>query len=255
MVRPAGIDDRHAIPRDIPLPPLELRRFRKTLRWGAAFGAAGIVLCLAFVDRPVIAMARRMDASVREVFDIITHFGESTWYLVSFAVLALLCWLLALKRHAVVFVFAFCAVAGPGLANQLLKVIFGRTRPAALESLAFYEFHPFMGFEWNHQSMPSGHACNAATLTVVFCTLLPHGRYFWPLPYIVIACSRVVLDVHFPSDVVFGYTLGLLGALGVRVVFERRLGMENLRLIGGRRTLSSQMDPKRKPRDPKERQE
>jgi undecaprenyl-diphosphatase len=188
---------------------------------------------MALVDRPVIRAMRGANQSVRDFFETVTHFGESTWYLVSFAVLAVFFWILALKRHALAMLFAFCAIAGPGLANQLLKLLIGRVRPRVMgESLAYYQFHPFMGFDWDNQSMPSGHACNAATLTVVFCTLVPQARYFWPVPLAVIAFSRVAIDVHFPSDIVLGYTLGLLGALGIRLLFERKFKVEKLRLLG-----------------------
>lgn len=100
------------------------------------------------------------------------------------------------------------ALLGTGL-NNLVKVVVGRNRP---------HFEPSRITAFG-ESFPSGHAMNA---TVVYCVLLIliwswlHTRrrraaaiFGTTLLVVLIAASRVVLTVHYVSDVAAGITLGV----------------------------------------------
>lgn len=100
------------------------------------------------------------------------------------------------------------ALVGTGL-NNLIKVVVGRNRP---------HFEPSRATAFG-KSFPSGHAMNAA---VVYCVLLTliwsqlHTRRRrtaaicgTTLLLVLIAASRVVLTVHYVSDVIAGITLGV----------------------------------------------
>tara|TARA_Y100001970_G_scaffold182381_1_gene221900 strand:- start:1389 stop:1988 length:600 start_codon:yes stop_codon:yes gene_type:complete len=93
---------------------------------------------------------------------------------------------------------------------QILKPFFGRIRPSHI-SLDGLNLLVSKGGKW---SMPSNHASNIFTLTVIL-------SYFYSkvkLPLysfaILIALSRVYVGVHYPGDViagsVFGYSVGWL---------------------------------------------
>ncbi|MAK91456.1 MAG: phosphatase PAP2 family protein [Oceanospirillaceae bacterium] len=59
-------------------------------------------------------------------------------------------------------------------------------------------------------SFPSGHTMNAVNFAVLFCVFAP--ALFWlVVPFaILVALSRVILGMHYPTDVLVGAALGLL---------------------------------------------
>ncbi len=60
----------------------------------------------------------------------------------------------------------------------------------------------------DHGSFPSGHTLHAVMAAVVSASLLPAAAPLFLLAALVIAASRVVLGVHYPSDVLAGAALG-----------------------------------------------
>ncbi|MET0378635.1 MAG: phosphatase PAP2 family protein [Spongiibacteraceae bacterium] len=100
-----------------------------------------------------------------------------------------------------------CAVAGIGLLNHGLKIIFERERPLRIHDL-------IVETSW---SFPSGHASGAVVtygmLAWVLCQLLPRATH---LPLVLCAAaialnvglSRVLLQVHYCSDVLAGFAIG-----------------------------------------------
>ena len=103
--------------------------------------------------------------------------------------------------------FAVAALLS-NLASSLLKLGFGRARPDLIEHL-------------DHQtsfSYPSGHATSAAVVYLLLAWLAPpRWRPFaWTLAAAMIllnACSRIMLGVHWASDIVGGTMLGAAFAL------------------------------------------
>lgn len=63
-------------------------------------------------------------------------------------------------------------------------------------------------------SFPSGHTMNAVNFATLICWFFP--ELFWlVVPFAaLVAISRVVLGMHYPTDVVVGAALGLLLSLG-----------------------------------------
>jgi undecaprenyl-diphosphatase len=94
---------------------------------------------------------------------------------------------------------------------RILKVFFGRVRPGHGSGFTFF------GTTGNYNSFPSGHSADAFVSGVFLYYLLKQTKYarfrFLPLIYaFLIAISRVFVSAHFPSDVVAGMTIGILGA-------------------------------------------
>lgn len=122
------------------------------------------------------------------------------------------------------------SVGGAMALNLLVKVLFARPRPALWVSLkpAFY------------YSFPSGHAMGAAALVTALGFLLWQRRGQWlawvlgPLFVLGVGWSRVYLGVHYPSDVLAGWTGSVGWVAGLHLLFSpafhqlRRLWREAL---------------------------
>jgi undecaprenyl-diphosphatase len=115
------------------------------------------------------------------------------------------------------------ALLGGAALNALLKSLFSRTRPDV--------------FEWRtpyaaHFSFPSGHSMNAmvvyATIAFILARVLPPGPARTAgiagclTSIVLVGASRVYLGVHFPSDVIGGFLVGLAWVAACVMVMERR---------------------------------
>jgi undecaprenyl-diphosphatase len=71
----------------------------------------------------------------------------------------------------------------------------------------------------DHGSFPSGHTLHAVMAAVVTASLIPAIAPVFLLIALLIALSRVVLGVHYPSDVLAGAALGgILGKITVAIL-------------------------------------
>lgn len=170
-----------------------------------------IVLSYVYLDQAVDLWCHdTITPSQKEIFVIITQFGESTFYLIGFALGALLFhyyWKRPLCAHRSLFLFS--AVAVSGILADIIKVIAGRYRPSEL-----FE-HGQFGFDFFHleralTSFPSGHTTTAFALAAAI-------TYIWPrfaLPAwlfaLTIGISRIAITAHYPSDVLGGALTGIL---------------------------------------------
>jgi undecaprenyl-diphosphatase len=169
---------------------------------------------LAF-DLPLLWIAQRggggrLDAA----WSLVSHLGYE-WGVVPVD-LALVAALLLLRRWRAA-LFAAVALGGSGLLNVGAKLAFGRVRPDLWESIA-----PEHNF-----SFPSGHAMGSMTLACVLALLL--WRTPWRRPAIAglamfvaaVGWSRIHLGVHFPSDILAGWALGLAWTVAWWIAFAR----------------------------------
>jgi undecaprenyl-diphosphatase len=119
------------------------------------------------------------------------------------------------RRQALVF---FATIALAQVASEVLKTIFQRPRP---------DLVPHGSYVYS-MSFPSGHSLLAAatflTLAGILAGMQPHRGFkafvfaIAGLMIIAIGVSRVYLGVHWPTDVLGGWTLGAAFALAARLV-------------------------------------
>lgn len=160
----------------------------------------------------------RMDMSppVTSFFKGITKMGNTA----TLAVIILLfgCWLAIKKDWSAIALFFFNTAIIGGCLNLTLKHLFNRPRPS-LTHLVYAA----------HSSFPSGHSMGS---------MLTYGTLFLLLPLFIrqklpcrliqltlvalvifIGISRVYVGVHYPSDVLAGFSLGLSGLFATYPTF------------------------------------
>jgi undecaprenyl-diphosphatase len=142
---------------------------------------------------------------------------------------ALVVFFLALdgKKHMAVFLAA--SVVSGLIASTILKEIFHRPRPDIVPH----------GVTVVTASFPSGHSMMSAVTYLTMGALLARSQprkilkaYFLIAPLVltfIVGVSRVYLGVHWPSDVLAGWTAGAVWALGCWLAAKRlqnRKGLE-----------------------------
>ena len=146
--------------------------------------------------------ARRV---VRMYFRAVSRLGDGAFWVALMLVLALVDGRRGLDAAG------HMAVVG-GVANLLyrrLKNWTRRPRPFARDSRIQAWIPPLDEF-----SFPSGHTLHAVSFSVVACSFYPALGWLL-LPFsLSVAASRVVLGVHYPSDVLAATGIGLLLGIG-----------------------------------------
>ena len=96
-----------------------------------------------------------------------------------------------------------------GAATTILKWLFRRQRPAG-EGWGFYS-------HFDRHAFPSGHAGRSACMAVLLAPLLPLPWSYLLLPAwaVTVGLARVALQVHFVSDIIGGWVVGLLVGLAI----------------------------------------
>jgi membrane-associated phospholipid phosphatase len=112
-------------------------------------------------------------------------------------------------------------VAAPaigGLLSELGKLVYARSRPAGAIPLGEHTY-----------AFPSGHASTSAAVIVTLAYVLAREKIIsWPVAIVLggslpllVGLSRLALDVHWVTDVVGGWSVGLLVAALSAAAYER----------------------------------
>jgi len=160
-------------------------------------------------DEPILRYLHQHATPGRDAaMKIISGLGHE-WGVVPLGVLIFVL-LLVVKRRGNA-VFWAVAVGGAGLLNQGAKMSFRRTRPDLWESVAPEHTYSF----------PSGHSMGSMAFVAALAVLAWPTRWRWwaivlgGVFTLLVGFSRVYLGVHFPSDVVAGWSASLAWVLGV----------------------------------------
>lgn len=157
----------------------------------------GLILLLYAGDRPVFA----------DIARIVTALGDGAVVLPAAALGAVI---LMLRRDWRGAALILGITLSGRLLVELMKGWTHRLRPEDHQHLAAAQSYAF----------PSGHAANATMVWLTLALLLPRGNRaralaIWGAVWLALAvgASRVILGVHWPSDVIAGWALGLFWTL------------------------------------------
>jgi undecaprenyl-diphosphatase len=193
-------------------------------------GIATIGLAALLFDARLIAWSRALPPGVHDVFGWITRWGESGWLLIPSAVVVVAVllgdWRRVSRPNAgawfEIATFAavlFVVVAATGITTDIIKPIVGRFRPEYVPGSGAFAFAPFSFGGYARYSFPSGHATTMAAVAVMATFVPGIVTIAVVAAAALVAVSRVIVGVHFPSDVVGGALIGFgVGYLILRVM-------------------------------------
>lgn len=134
------------------------------------------------------------------------------------------------KNKKIALWYVLTVALGAGAMNQLVKFFFQRERPTSVEHLITQHGYSF----------PSGHAMGSVIVygALLFLIIRTYSSWKVILPAILviipliglIGISRIYLGVHYPSDIIGGYSLGLTVlsiSLGIYSLFLTKEDIRN----------------------------
>ena len=166
--------------------------------------------------------AEHATATSTDVLRWITHLGASALLIGVMVVIGLTAALTGRRRRWTLLGFLLTVGVGVVLINNGLKLLVDRDRPDIVEHLA----------GTNSSSFPSGHSAAAAAcwaaLAVVVSRRWPHLRRRWlagaaAAIAVLVASSRVLLGVHWLTDVIAGLLVGWAWFFVALLIFGSRL--------------------------------
>ena len=151
-------------------------------------------------------------------------FGHGTGVILILTTVIVLC-RPTLRRCSWMIASAF----GAGLCANIVKLLVARTRPRAFDGDRVYDTFASLNYSTPlttfsehagnslQQSFPSAHTATAFGLALALAHLFPRGHKWFYVLASLVACQRVCMWHHYPSDVFCGAAVGLaFGAFAMR---------------------------------------
>ncbi|MBN1217976.1 MAG: phosphatase PAP2 family protein [Anaerolineae bacterium] len=136
-----------------------------------------------------------------QVARVIAHVGDGYYVFGGLGVFYLLGWLLdnpLLRRDVLTIVLIILAA---GIVTTGIKYVVRRQRPRPPDE--------FVSLKYDKYSFPSGHATRMAALAVTTVFFYPSLGWLLGAAALLVAVARVVVGIHYVSDIVVGLTVGV----------------------------------------------
>lgn len=169
-----------------------------------------------FDENIMNAIHKKANPTLKNIMKFITFFGSGRFY-ISLGTILTICFVRR-KKYIEVSSLAMCSLGSYGL-NELIKHYYRRIRPIK-----------YFLIKQGGYSFPSGHAMVSMTFYSIFIYIYLRNKNWgkkkvliWILNYLfigLIGFSRIYLGVHWPTDVIGGYIIGLAFYLAVILIFE-----------------------------------
>lgn len=163
-------------------------------------------------DYAILEFGHNLHISAGSFFDgffkYFTHLGDAGLFVILIGLL-LICFK---NTRKIGLSMVGAVVIGALFTNIIIKPLVARPRPYADETRIFYQWWLDVGMEMESDfSFPSGHT-TAVTSAMMGFFLAGNKKYSWTgfLFAILMGFSRIYLCVHYPSDVLFGFIIGII---------------------------------------------
>lgn len=194
-------------------------------------GANLVLLSIVLFDQPVAAYFLKTNSLLKRIGAFMTDTGNSAWILMASALL-----LIEAVRHrraaksfsarfnalflSQLAAYVFLAVSISGVSANILKRLIGRARPAFHDGMVPFDILPLHN-SYQYMSFPSGHATTVGAVMMAVALIVPSCRLLCLILALWFGFSRVMIGVHFTSDVIAGLSFGAWFSIILAVVFSR----------------------------------
>jgi undecaprenyl-diphosphatase len=175
----------------------------------------GVSTLVEYLDSLETQLCLRLNAlsrnvALRQFFRSISKLGDYPAYLIVGIPCAAL-----LEESGLSFMLQMLATAAVGMAiYKTMKNTLVRERPYVTHAGVSCAAAPL-----DRYSFPSGHTMHAVSFAILFSAYVPIMIWLMAPFAVLVAVSRVVLGLHYPSDVVVGAILGATLAVASLAVF------------------------------------
>ena len=198
---------------------------RSVFYWTLGFLVTAIAIAASFYFDDVVRdfIARYQNPGMRNFMRNVSRFGDWPEHFALGLILAAVARWRGNKKWMRIFLSMLIALSIAGLAGRAIKISTGRARPSVKAEQAWNGPH----LSSKYHAFPSGHA----VASTAFFAVLTFATWRIGLPCLVIPIligfSRIYGGAHYLSDVICAAVLGILCALVVWRIGNRRSKAEN----------------------------
>ncbi len=198
---------------------------RSVFYWTLGVLIATIAIAASFYFDDVVRdfIAQHQNPGMRDFMRNVSRFGDWPEHFALGLILAAVAWWRGNKKWTRIFLSMLIALSIAGLAGRAIKVTTGRARPSVKSEQAWNGPH----LSSKYHAFPSGHA----VASTAFFAVLTFASWRIGLPCLVIPIligfSRIYGGAHYLSDVICAAVLGILCALVVWRIVNRRSKAES----------------------------
>lgn len=179
-------------------------------KMGACLTLVLSIISYFFLDRSIAKAVEHLPFSLYELCSFLTVWIDPKVHLLLWPVLYfVLLYVVKKPKFAKIALILLVAVPLADVACELIKWVCARPRPELYLSSGIYGFD-CMRLSTLFQSFPSGHATIAGVIGGIFACIRPKWTFYFLGGSLILASTRIWLNVHYLSDVLAGVFLGAL---------------------------------------------